>query len=136
MQAATPLAAVFQFFVRDLAGMLGGVVFAFVQVGRYHTLLLFDASVSSPCTTGCPFTDGDVENKWHCNSVQGSDLDIYAKQVQRQLHLSSVILYRLTSALHLQETNCLLSWCSGVCLQTVSIMWVRHCFSPTVHACN
>ncbi|CAL5219087.1 g853 [Coccomyxa viridis] len=40
-QATTPLAAVFQFFVRDLAGMLGGVVFAFVQ---------------------------------------GSDLDIYAKQ--------------------------------------------------------
>ncbi|CAK0746816.1 hypothetical protein CVIRNUC_001720 [Coccomyxa viridis] len=30
-QAASPLAAVFQFFVRDLAGMLGGVLFAFAQ---------------------------------------------------------------------------------------------------------
>ena len=31
VQAASPLAAVFQFFVRDLAGMLGGVLFAFAQ---------------------------------------------------------------------------------------------------------
>ena len=37
MQAATPLAAVFQFFVRDLAGMFGGVLFAFVQAGRLDT---------------------------------------------------------------------------------------------------
>lgn len=31
-QAATPLSAVFQFFLRDLSGMLGGVTFAFLQV--------------------------------------------------------------------------------------------------------
>ncbi len=55
MQAATPLAAVFQFFVRDLAGMLGGVVFAFVQVGRCHTLLYSDVCVLCPCTMCCPF---------------------------------------------------------------------------------
>ncbi|KAL3158045.1 hypothetical protein ABBQ32_011654 [Trebouxia sp. C0010 RCD-2024] len=30
-QAATPLSAVFQFFLRDLSGMLGGVTFAFFQ---------------------------------------------------------------------------------------------------------
>lgn len=30
-QAATPLSAVFQFFLRDLSGMLGGVTFAFLQ---------------------------------------------------------------------------------------------------------
>ena len=31
LQAATPLSAVFQFFLRDLSGMLGGVTFAFLQ---------------------------------------------------------------------------------------------------------
>lgn len=32
MQAATPLAAVFTFFVRDMSGMLGSILFAFWQV--------------------------------------------------------------------------------------------------------
>ena len=32
LQAATPLSAVFQFFLRDLTGMLGGMLFAFWQV--------------------------------------------------------------------------------------------------------
>lgn len=32
VQAASPLIAAFQFFVRDLAGMCGGVLFAFAQV--------------------------------------------------------------------------------------------------------
>ncbi len=36
MQAATPLAAVFTFFVRDFAGMLGGILFAFWQVGAFR----------------------------------------------------------------------------------------------------
>jgi hypothetical protein len=36
-QAASPLAAVFQFFVRDLAGMCGGVLFAFIQVRITYT---------------------------------------------------------------------------------------------------
>jgi hypothetical protein len=31
-QAATPLGAIFQFFVRDMSGMLGGIVFAYFQV--------------------------------------------------------------------------------------------------------
>ena len=33
LQAATPLSAVLQFFLRDLSGMLGGVTFAFLQAG-------------------------------------------------------------------------------------------------------
>jgi hypothetical protein len=33
-QATTPLAAVFTFFLRDLTGMLGGIVFAYWQVMR------------------------------------------------------------------------------------------------------
>lgn len=46
LQAATPLAAVFTFFVRDMSGMIGGILFAFWQVGTsttadmdLHTLL-------------------------------------------------------------------------------------------------
>jgi hypothetical protein len=31
LQAATPLSAMFSFFVRDLAGMLGGILFASYQ---------------------------------------------------------------------------------------------------------
>ena len=47
MQAATPLAAVFQFFIRDLAGMFGGVLFAFVQAGWLDALFCnFDALLS------------------------------------------------------------------------------------------
>ena len=30
-QAATPLSAAFQFFLRDFAGMLGGILFALAQ---------------------------------------------------------------------------------------------------------
>ena len=36
MQAATPLSAVFQFFVRDFTAMLGGILFAFCQVHWGH----------------------------------------------------------------------------------------------------
>lgn len=40
LQAATPLSAVFQFFLRDLSGMLGGVTFAFLQVSQPRLLEL------------------------------------------------------------------------------------------------
>ena len=50
MQAATPLAAVFQFFVRDLAGMLGGVLFAFMQVCRFHYLHCSGVVVWAMCS--------------------------------------------------------------------------------------
>ncbi|PNH02871.1 hypothetical protein TSOC_011118, partial [Tetrabaena socialis] len=36
-QAATPLAAVFTFFLRDLAGMLGGIVFAFLEGSSFDS---------------------------------------------------------------------------------------------------
>ena len=58
VQAATPLAAVFQFFVRDLAGMLGGVVFAFMQVGQYHTQSCINVCALSRCTMCCPVRSG------------------------------------------------------------------------------
>ena len=80
MQAATPLAAVFQFFIRDLAGMFGGVLFAFVQAGWLDApfcdfdalffLMLFSPSLKM----------GD-EAPSCVIAMQGSDLDIYAKQV-------------------------------------------------------
>ena len=38
-QAATPLSAVFQFFLRDLTGMLGGMLFAFWQVRSGRIIL-------------------------------------------------------------------------------------------------
>lgn len=36
-QAATPLSAVFQFFLRDFAGMLGGILFAVAQVRLHYS---------------------------------------------------------------------------------------------------
>ena len=39
-QAATPLAAVFNFFVRDFTAMLGGVLFAFCQVRAEDAFVL------------------------------------------------------------------------------------------------
>lgn len=40
-QAATPLSAVFHFFLRDLTGMLGGISFAFFQASlRFSSALL------------------------------------------------------------------------------------------------
>ncbi len=39
LQAASPLVAVFQFFLRDLAGMCGGIVFAFAQVLLKHQIV-------------------------------------------------------------------------------------------------
>ena len=69
LQAATPLSAVFQFFLRDLSGMLGGVTFAFLQARHYTEL-----SSGLQLAPGC---------KRDINSVcflQGSKLDIYAKQ--------------------------------------------------------
>ncbi len=81
MQAATPLAAVFQFFVRDLAGMFGGVLFAFVQAGWLNALLFadFDA-LFSLILCSLSFKMGD-EAQSCVTAMQGSDLDIYAKQV-------------------------------------------------------
>ncbi len=69
-------------------------------------------------------------------AVQGSDLDIYAKQVQRQLSSSNSTLHGHTPALSFQDTDLTSSWCSGAFLRIVSIMWVRHCYSHIVHPWN
>ena len=45
LQAATPLSAVFQFFLRDLSGMLGGVTFAFLQARHLTSSICSHAEV-------------------------------------------------------------------------------------------
>ncbi len=37
IQAATALSAVFQFFIRDVSGMLGGILFAYVTGGSFDS---------------------------------------------------------------------------------------------------
>jgi hypothetical protein len=50
---ATPLAAVFLFFVRDLAGQLGGIAFAYMQVGvgRYAYVHICIHAEAYTCST-------------------------------------------------------------------------------------
>jgi len=80
MQAATPLAAVFQFFVRDLAGMFGGVLFAFVQAGWLNAPLCDFEALFSFILCSPSLIMGDEASSC-VSAMQGSDLDIYAKQV-------------------------------------------------------
>ncbi len=59
VQAASPLIAVFQFFLRDLAGMCGGVLFAFAQVLLKHLVVnLHHSSVS--CRDASAETDSGL----------------------------------------------------------------------------
>lgn len=56
-QAATPLGAVFQFFMRDLTGMAGGILFATAQVrgvGRHLSLMGRKSSCNRRLHAGAP----------------------------------------------------------------------------------
>ena len=73
LQAATPLSAVSLFFIRDLSGMLVGVLFASTQVSKPSQTLLSHVHAQR----------AESGHKYWISapgSMQGSKLDVYAKQ--------------------------------------------------------